>query len=234
MAIKICADAYFLHNRTPLFFSLEMDGDKLVQRWISMCAGFKYSALKRLQLGEGDLEKWEKIGQKAEDSKFEKDVLVIDNIRRPTEDRIHREMERWSPSFAVVDTIDEIRAPSSCRSTYERGDHVARELKAICRSTGTPIIAIAQANREAAKDGASLDNIADSITIARKADMAVALHATPQMKQNHMCEITLLKNRDDGGENTKRTMYFNPGSMELRPWLPSDNVNKPPEKPKET
>lgn len=226
--VKICGDAYFLRNQTPMFFSFEMDTDDLIEKWISVAAGIKYEAIERLELGEGDQRKWYEIAEKAEAAKFEKDILLFDDERRPTDDYIYSKIIQWSPSFAVVDTIDEVRAPSSCRTSYERGDHVARELKGITRQTRTPLIAIAQANRSAAQDGASLDNIADSITIARKADIAVGMHATTAQKEAHMCEFTLLKNRNGAGEGTKKTMYFHPGTMELRPWVPSDNVAAKP------
>ena len=162
LCVKMCADAYFLRDQTPLFFSFEMEGQKLVERWISMCAQFEYSALKRLKLGEGDLERWEKIGEKAASSRFEKDVLVIDDERRPTDDFIYGKIEQWQPDFSVVDTIDEVRAPIHIRSHWERQDHVARELKAIARTTRRPLVVVAQAGREAEKDGATLGNIAGS------------------------------------------------------------------------
>jgi replicative DNA helicase len=225
LSLKICADAYFMRDKTPLFFSFEMEGQKLVERWIAYAAGIKYGALKRLELGEGDLKRWEEIGERAEAAKFEKDILVIDDERRPTDDFVYSRIERWQPDFSVIDTLDEVRAPSTIRGGHwEKQDHVAREVKGIARATRRPIIAIAQANRDAAKDGATLDNIAGSVTIARKADIAIGLHATDDQKKAHMCEVTLLKNRDDMGEGTKRAMYFNVGTGELRPWLPGDNI----------
>lgn len=223
-ALKMCADAYFLRDQTPMFFSFEMDADKLVEKWISVAARFKHEAIGRLELGEGDLERWEEVGMRAEDARLDKDIIVFDDERRPTEDYIYSKLVQWEPSFAVVDTIDEVRAPAHCRTSYERGDYVARELKGITRQMKIPLVAVAQANREAALSGASISNIADSITIPRKADIVVGMHATEEQKRSHMCEFTLLKNRSGGGEGMKSTMYFHPGTMELRSWLPSDNV----------
>lgn len=226
--VHMAADGYFLRDETPMFFSLEMDASALVHRWISKCAKFRYSALKRLQLADGDLERWERIGEAAESSRFEKDVLVIDDERHPTSDFIYSKIEQWRPSFVIVDTIDEVRAPSTYRSHWEKQDHVARELKGIARATKVPMIVIVQAGREAAETGATLGNIAGSITIARKADIALGIHATPEMKVANMREYSLLKNRDDGGEGTVKTMYQNPSDMTIRPWVPSDNVAAKP------
>lgn len=226
--VHMAADGYFLRGQTPMFFSLEMEADALVHRWIAKCAKFKYSALKRLQLGEEDLERWERIGEAAEASRFEKDVLVIDDERHPTSDFIYSKIEQWRPSFVIVDTIDEVRAPSIYRSHWEKQDHIARELKGIARATKVPMVVIVQAGREAAEDGATLGNIAGSITIARKADIALGIHATAAMKEANMREYRLLKNRDDGGEGTVKTMYQNPSDMTIRPWVPSDNVAAKP------
>ncbi len=228
LTIRMCADAYFLRDETPMVFAFEMEAHKLVQKWIAMCAQFEYRAIKRGGLTEDEKRRWHEIGEKAVASKFEKDVIVIDDERRPTDDFIYSKIEQHRPSMAVVDTIDEVRAPSHIKAFHEKADYVARELKSIARATKVPMIVVAQAGRAAAEEGATIANIAASITIPRKADIVVGIHATEQMKANHMREFTLLKNRDDGGEGTKRTMYFHPGSMILRPWLPSDNAPASP------
>lgn len=226
-AIKICADAYFLRDKTPLFFSLEMEGDKLVQKWIAVAADFQYRAMKRGNLTEDEKRRWHEVGEKAAAAKFEKDCIVIDDERRPTDDFIYSNIEKYRPDLSVVDTLDEVRAPTHIKAFHEKGDYIARELKGIARSTKIPMFVVAQAGRDAARDGATLDNVAQSITIPRKGDIVIGIHSTPAMKQNHMREFTLLKNRDDKGEGTKRTMYFNPGSLELRPWLPTDSAPAP-------
>lgn len=223
-AIEMCARAYFDRDQTPLFFSLEMEGDKLAARWDAIAAKFHYSAMKRLELDEGDKERWKKIAEKAHESRFDKDVLVIDSMRRPTDDMIFTEIERWRPDFSVVDTLDEVRAPAYLKSHWERQDHVARELKGIARSTKRPMVVVAQAGRDAEKEGATLGNIAGSITIARKADIAIGLHATPMMKKMFKLEATLLKNRDDGGEGSMFPIFRDPVNMSMRRWEQSDAV----------
>lgn len=225
--LAVCADAYFVNGKTPMFFSLEMEDHKLTQRWIAKAAGISYGAMKRPsqgKLSDDDLRRWEEVAQRASEANVDKDILMLDKERRPTVDYIFSMVETYRPDFVVVDTIDKIQAPSWCKSSYERGYWAASELKAIARSARVPVIAIAQANRGAAETGATLDTIADSIAIAREADIGLGLHATNEMKQQHMCEFSLLKNRDDRGEGTKRNMYFHPGTMELRDWQPNDAV----------
>jgi replicative DNA helicase len=206
-----------------------MEGEKLAQRWDAYAAGISYSAMKRGQLTPADYDKWMRVAEKAAEAKFEKDIIVIDNERRPTADFIYGQIEKWRPSFSVVDTLDEVRAPAHLRSVWEQQDFVARELKGIARSSRRPLIGIAQAGRDAAEEGATLGNIAGSITIARKADIVIGLHATPEMKKSHMTEFRLLKNRDDPGEGSKFTLYWNVGTGEMRPWTPQDNVATKPQ-----
>lgn len=227
-AVNISADAYFMRDETPMFFSFEMEGDKLAARWDAYAAKISYSAMKRGQLTPEDYDRWMRVAEKASESKFEKDIIVISDERRPTSDFIYGQIEKWRPSFSVVDTLDEVRAPSHLRGLWEAQDHVARELKGIARSTKRPLIAVAQANRDAAEDGATLQNIAGSITIARKADVAIGVHSSEDMKKMNMAKFTLLKNRDDDGEGTVITKFWDKGTGEIRPWTPQDSIAAKP------
>ncbi len=224
-AIKICGDSYFKRDMTPMYFCLD-DGQshKLAQKWIAVAAGFNYRALKRGKLPDDEKRRWEEIGRKADEAKLEKDIIVIGQERRPTDDYIYSMIERYRPGVVIVDTLDEVRTPAHIKAFHEKGDHIARELKGIARATKIPMIVVAQAGREAAVDGPTTANIAQSLTIARKADIAVGIHSDDRMKMNHMRKFTLLKNRDDEGEGTTRNMFFHPGTMELRDWRPTDST----------
>jgi replicative DNA helicase len=224
MAIGMAAKAYFDRDETPLFMSLEMDGDKLNNRWDAYAAGISYRALKRLELGEGDLEKWERIGEKASDSKLEKDILVIDDLYRPSVEKIYAEIERWRPQWTCIDTIDEVSAPSQFKSIYERQAYAARELKGVARVTRRPIVGIAQAGRDAEHEGATIGNIAGAIDIARKADLVIGVHASDEMLGMNKVELRALKVRDDEGTGRTFSYFWDRGPMVLRPWQPADAV----------
>lgn len=228
LAVNVCAKAYFEDGKTPLFFSFEMEGDKLAARWDSYAAQVSYKAMKRGQLQPEDYDKWMRVAEKAAESKFEKDILVIADERRPTSDFIYGQIERWRPAFSVVDTIDEVRAPSYVRGFHETHDYVARELKGVARATKRPLIAVAQSGRDAAEQGSTLQNVAGSITIPRKADIVIGVHSTPDQKKANMVEFSLLKNRDDEGEGIKWTKFWNKGTGEIRPWTPEDGIPKKP------
>lgn len=213
---------YVERDKTSLAISLEMDGQKMANRWDAAMAGFKYKSLKFMEMRDEDYERWARFAEKAHEARFEKDVIVVDDIHRCTPERIYSEVERWQPDFFIVDTIDEIVAPSYLKSVWERQAHAARELKAVCRVTKRPGIGVAQAGRAAEEEGATLNNIAGSIDIARKADIVIGLHCTPQMKQANMVILRALKNRDGEGDGLEYTYFRDPATMEMRLWTAAD------------
>lgn len=230
MSMIQSATEYAERDKTSLVLSLEMDGQKMANRWDAAMAGFKYKALKFSEMGPTEYEQWMRFAERAHDARFEKDVLVVDDIHHCSAERIFAEVEKWSPDFFIVDTIDEIKAPSYYKSHWEKQDFAARELKGVCRATKKPGIGVAQAGREAEEEGAKLGNMAGSITIARKADLVVGIHASPQMKRSNQVELRMLKNRDGEGDGLAYTYYRDPASLMLRPWRPEDNAPGPPQR----
>lgn len=227
-AMMQSAKEYLERDKTSLVLSLEMEGEKLANRWDAAMAGFHYRALKFSEMRDSDYEAWARFAEKAYEARFDKDVIVIDNIARCTSEKIFNEVEKWRPDFFIVDTIDEIAAPKYIKSHWEKGDFAARELKMVCRASKIPGIGVAQAGRDAEEEGATLNNMAQSITIARKADIVVGLHATPQMKRANQIEMRMLKNRDGDGDGLAYSYYKDPAKLLLRPWTPADAVAKPP------
>lgn len=222
------ATEYITKGMTSLVLALEMDGQKLANRWDAAMAGFAYRSLKFMEMRDGDYEKWARFAEAAHAARFEKDVIVQDSIARCTPERIFSEVEKWQPDFFIVDTVDEIVAPSYLKSHWEKQDYAARELKAVCRVTKKPGIGVAQAGRDAEEEGAKLGNMAGSITIVRKADLVVGLHCTQDMKRANKLELRMLKNRDGEGDGLAYEYFRDPATLTVRSWLPSDNIAPPP------
>lgn len=224
LAVGIASDEYFKRDKTGLYFSLEMQGEKLNNKWDAFASKFKYSKIKRGALTEEELDRWHDWALKAQASKFEKDVIVVSKTDNITIDQIYNNVERYQPDFFIVDSVDEVQAPKALKSVWERQAWVAREIKAICRVTDTPCIALAQAGREAADTGPTLTTLANSIDIGRKADIVVGLHATDQMKKQRKMQMRALKTRDDEGLGMFWDMYWNVGELEFREWRPGDEM----------
>lgn len=160
------AQEYAQNGLTSLIMSLEMEGQKMANRWDAAMAGFKYRSLKFMEMRDEDYEAWARFAERAHEARFEKDVLVVDDIQRCTAERIFAEVEKWQPDFFIVDTVDEIHAPNYLKSHWERGDYAARELKAVCRVTKKPGIGVAQAGRDAEEEGAKLNNMAQCVPLS--------------------------------------------------------------------
>lgn len=227
-SMLVSATEYVERGKTSLVLSLEMDGQKMANRWDAAMAGFRYRSLKFMDMRDADYERWALFAERAHEARFEKDVIVVDDIYRCSPERIYTEVERWRPDFFIVDTVDEITAPAYLKSHWEKQDHAARELKAVCRVTRKPGIGVAQAGRDAEEDGAKLSNMAGSITIGRKADLVIGLHCTPQMKRSNQLELRMLKNRDGEGDGIAYTYYRDPAALTLRAWTPADAAPLPP------
>ncbi len=222
MGVKMAADAYFLRDQTPLMLSLEMEGEKLANKWDAAAADIRYRAIKRMELSPEEEERWYKIAVKADEARFEKDIIVIDDLYQPSIERIYAEVERWQPAFTIVDTIDEVRAPKHLRTVWEQQGYVARELKGISQQTRRAMVGIAQSGRDAEEKGATIGNIAGSIDIARKADMVIGLHASPEMQAMRQMEVRALKLRDDEGKGKTWKMYWDVKNWEFREWHDAD------------
>lgn len=224
LAIAMAAKAYFEDGKNVFFASLEMEGARLAAKWDALAAQVSYRALKRMEIGEGDLEKWYRAGERAADAKFEKDIIVVDDQYRPTADWVYGQVERHRCDLNVVDPIDEIRAPAHCKSLYEQVTWAAREIKSIARSTRRPIVTMVQAGRDAEEVGAKLGNVAGSIDVHRKCDVALGLHQTPQMLAVKQMEVRALKIRDDEGKGQSFRYFWDVDNLDFRPWKTSDAV----------
>jgi replicative DNA helicase len=220
----------YLEGKTSLVLSLEMEAEKLANRWDAAMSGFHYKALKFSEMSTEDYDKWMRFAERAYEARFEKDVIVRGDIHHPTSEIIFAEVERWRPDFFIVDTVDELRAPAHItkQGLYQVARHAIMELKGICRATKVPGVGVAQAGREAEEEGAKLSNIAGAIDIARKADIVIGLHATPQMKRARQLELRALKNRDGEGDGLSYMYYRDPATLTLRPWTPADSAPPPP------
>lgn len=181
-------------SHRPVFITLEMEADALLRKFDAMAINFEYHALKALQLGEGDLRRWEEWGERA--ASAANDIIVIDDIDACTVDRVYAEILRWKPSAMFVDYFG-IMTPSS----HSKGDawqgmaQMAKALKRVPRRTLTPVFTAAQTNRSGFKDGAKAENVADTIEIFRSADIMLGLERDEEESPNKMT-VRILKNRD--------------------------------------
>ena|SRR6476659_5307909 len=88
--------------------------------------------------------------------------------------------------------------------------------KQISRTLNIPIIGVGQANRSSFQGGATLENIAGSISAVQDADLVFGLHSDDEMREEKKMELRLLKNRDGAVGNVD--LWWAPETMTFGAW----------------
>lgn len=208
----------YLQGRTSMIFSLEMEAEALYRKFDTMACQFEYRALKALELSGGDLFKWEAYAERAANAK--NDIIVIDDVRNCTVDKIYAETVRYKPDVVAVDYVSLLSAPKQFTQIWERVTYLTAALKQNARSLKVPVFVVAQTNIGSAKGGAEMENIAYSRSIGQDADIVFGLHRDKDMITNHQMELRMLKNRDGITRNVP--LYWNPARGEYRAWGAAD------------
>lgn len=181
---------------TPLYISLEMEAQVILRIFDAMAANLDYKKLKQLELSDVEMKQWKEHAERIK--KSVSDIPVIDAKTRVTPDQVFAEIVRYKPDVVVVDYVGLMKSSSMQRgiSKYQQLSEITQDLKHIARTMRTPIVMAAQTNRSGAKDGADLDNVADSISIAQDSDLVFGLHQDQEMAERKVMEVRLSKNRD--------------------------------------
>jgi replicative DNA helicase len=204
----------YLQDETPMMISGEMEAEALFRKWDTMATNMKYSALKAMDLGKGDMRKWEEWGEKAEAAAPERDIIVIDDIGKMTVDKVFSETIRYSPDLVCVDYIGLMEAPNNIGQGWEKITYCTKGLKQNARNLKIPHLVVAQTNREDGGSGAELGKLAGSLSIGRDSDQVYGLFQDEVMKESERMEVRLLKNRD--GAQGQALMNWKPETMEFR------------------
>lgn len=108
----------------------------------------------------------------------------------------------------IVDYVQKVGA--AAKERHMEIAYVAMGLKDIARQLKVPVIALAQANRDAEGKPPTMANIRDSGFIEQEADQIVALHRKGGEDEGELsdeCELIVLKNRHGRGDFIVRAHY---------------------------
>lgn len=194
--LMVMAYNIWMQGFTPLYISLEMESRAIMRRWDAMATGLDYWKLKHLDLEEVALDSWRETAGKIQHK--ECDITVIDSIRDCTPNHVFAETIRHQPDVVFVDYVGLMKSGtpvSRGAQQWQTLTEITRDLKQNARTLGIPIVAAAQTNRSG-KEGAELNNVGNSISIAQDPDIFIGLHGDDEMKEAKRREIRLLKNRD--------------------------------------
>lgn len=215
----------YLQGNTPMMLSGEMEAEALFRKWDTMATHMSYTALKALELGEGDMQKWQEWGEKAEDTKPERDIIVIDDLSKFTVDKVYSETVRHNPDVVAVDYIGLMDAPKEHSGTgWAKIEYCTKALKQSARQLKVPHIVVAQTNREDGGSGPGLDKLAGSLSIGRDSDQVYGLFQDDVMAEMEQMEVRLMKSRDS--KRGDALLKWKPENMEFRELNASERFDK--------
>lgn len=205
----------WMQGKTVMAIPLEMGAKELFRKWDTMLTHFEYSKLKGHELSPTDLESWRIKAQQVKEKDC--DIIVKDDVANCTADFVYAEVVRYQPDLLAIDYVSLMdTSRSQGNQMWEKVTFLTQQLKQIARTTGTPIIAVAQTNIASADGGAKLDNISYSRSIGQDSDIVLGLHQDDEMKENQKMTVRMLKNRD--GENAVSDLSWRMNTMEFKPW----------------
>lgn len=220
LGLLMCFHAY-LAGKTPLIISLEMGAEAINRRLDIMATNLSHTAMKTIQLGEGNLDHWKEVAEKVAEGRKEHDIIILDDLGKCDVDKVYAETVRYNPDIVMLDYLSLMQSHSGFRGAHwEKITEITRNLKGQARGLAIPILAIAQTNREGSREGARDNNIAYANSILQDSDVVFGLHATDEMKANKQMELRLLKNRE--GMVRDWELYWDVENGMIRDWTPGD------------
>lgn len=206
----------WMQGKTPLLFSLEMESDAIMRKFDTLKTNFNYNNLKRFDLTDEELEKWEKAAEDIERAKS--DIIVIDDVGRCTVERVYSEMQRYRPDIVAIDYITLMETTKKTSAHWEAVTQITRDLKMTARDLNIPVIGVAQTNATPENEYKG-SNIAYSKSIVRDSDVMFDLYCDEDMRKANKMQLRLVKNRDGRSLNTE--LLWDVEHMNFRPWTDS-------------
>lgn len=186
----------YLQQRSSEIISLEMEGEAVLRKLDTLASRVKYHALKALDLEVGDLEQWKKIAEQAHKDRHERDIIIRDDIRNCTVDKVMADMMRFKSNVMLVDYLELMSTGrNKNRSAWEGVSDNGIGLKEAARTMKIPIITAAQLNREGGKGDVTLGNVSFQ-SIGKHSDILIGLSQDEERESRQEMEGILLKNRD--------------------------------------
>ena len=215
------AYSYYLQAKTVLFVSLEMEGDALLRKFDTMASKVKYHAMKALELEAGDVRQWYNIAEQADANRHERDIIIRDDLRNCTVDKVMSESLRYKPDLVVVDYLELMGSPRD-RKGWEAVQYNGQGLKQNARLLKTTHLSASQLNREGGKEAAkgniTLAN-ASYQSVGKDSDVVIGLAPVvnddeEETTDENIVNAVLLKNRD-GVRNMKVEMRCEMENMDI-------------------
>jgi replicative DNA helicase len=204
--LQYCSMHGYLHGETVLFVSLEVEAEQILRKFDTMLTQIRYHALRAIELNPEEEEKWYEILDRAEQEKMERDIIIVDDIRNCTVDKVAAQQIRYKPGLVVVDYLEEMRTPRNVQG-WEGVAANGRGLKQQARTTKTPHITATQLNREGETSYQSAQKIAD---------MLIVLIPPDEDDEDQTTMKLLMRKYRDGPSRKTVNMHWDLNFMDIR------------------
>ena len=178
----------------PMIISLEMTPENMRDRIYTMMGSglFKASDFSR---GNVDIDKFDEWGAKKFSNKNQFILVSNEGTGQVTPNTVQAKIDQHKPDLVILDYHQLFNDSSGAKSEVERNRNISRDFKLLAVRNNIPIIDITAATMDDISDQDSpplLSQVAWSKAIEYDADMAIAVHKTPD---TNVIEIVSRKNR---------------------------------------
>jgi len=178
----------------PMIISLEMTPENMRDRIYTMMGSglFKASDFSR---GNVDIDKFDEWGAKKFSNKNQFILVSNEGTGQVTPNTVQAKIDQHKPDLVILDYHQLFNDSSGAKSEVERNRNISRDFKLLAVRNNIPIIDITAATMDDVSDQDSpplLSQVAWSKAIEYDADMAIAVHKTPD---TNVIEIVSRKNR---------------------------------------
>lgn len=161
-----------------LFFSMEMNEEEITDRYVSIIAGVSE---KSIRIGTLNPHEFKRVGIAYQNYENQMKNVKFDCEPKLSVQKIARRAKSAIKKFGklgliTIDYIGLMELPKADRHDLKIAE-ITRELKTLAKQIETPILLLAQANRELDKLArASNSNIADGSAIEKDSDLVLFVH----------------------------------------------------------
>jgi replicative DNA helicase len=178
----------------PMIISLEMTPENMRDRIYTMLGSglFKASDFSR---GQVDISSFDDWGSKKFANKNQFILVSNEGTGQVTPNTVQAKIDQHKPDIVILDYHQLFNDSSGAKSETERNRNISRDFKLLAVRNNIPIIDITAATMDDISDQDSpplLSQVAWSKAIEYDADMAMAVHRTPD---TNIIEVVSRKNR---------------------------------------
>jgi len=171
-------NAHISRTLPTLFFTMEMDSDEIMDRYVGVLAGVEPSNLRTGALSDTE---WGRVNPLIDDMKKNRLKIHYDETAALSVEqiayRVKSAIKRIGKiGLVTIDYLELMQRPKAERDDISIGT-ITRKLKQLAKETQTPILLLAQANRETDKvKRPRMGNLAGSKSIEADSDLVIFAH----------------------------------------------------------